>query len=239
MRIDVLSIFPAMFDPVVNESILKIAQEKGAFEFYAHDLRDWTSDLHRTVDDSPYGGGAGMVMKVEPLVKAIEDISAQGSVDSSQGSPQKSPQKSHVVFMAPVGTPFTQKIAHDYALNHERLLLVCGRYEGFDERAFDWADDCLSVGDYVLAGGELPAMIVIEAVVRLLPNVLGNAESILEESFSSENAGLLEHPHYTRPSSFRGKSVPDVLLSGNHAEIEKWRRTAALERTQQRRPDLL
>jgi len=239
MRIDVLSIFPGMFDGVVNESILKIAQEKGAFEFHAHDLRDWTSDTHRTVDDSPYGGGAGMVMKVEPLAKAIEDIAALGNVDSSKLSLQKPPQKPYVVFMAPVGMPFTQKIAHDYAAQHERLLLVCGRYEGFDERAFDWADDCLSVGDYVLAGGELPAMIVIEAVVRLLPTVLGNAESIVEESFSEQSAGLLEHPHYTRPSSFRGKAVPEVLLSGNHAEIEKWRRSTALERTKQRRPDLL
>jgi len=231
MRIDVLSIFPDMFSAVVNESILKIAQEKDAFEFHAHDLRDWTSDLHRTVDDSPYGGGAGMVMKVEPLVAAIEAIATQDSVDP--------PRKPQVVFMAPVGRPFTQDIAGDYATQHERLLLVCGRYEGFDERAFDWADDCLSLGDYVLAGGELPAMVIIEAVVRLLPSVLGNAESTLEESFSVENEGLLEHPQYTRPAEFRDKTVPEVLLSGNHAEIAKWRKAAATKRTQQRRPDLL
>jgi len=226
MRIDVLSIFPKMFDGVVNESILKIAQEKKAFEFHAHDLRDWTQDLHRTVDDSPYGGGAGMVMKVEPLAKAIESISALDA------------RKPHVVFMAPVGRQFSQGVAAEY-IGHERLLLVCGRYEGFDERIFDWADDCLSIGDYVLAGGELPAMVVMEAVVRLLPSVLGNSMSIIEESFSAENDGLLEHPQYTRPADFRGKTVPEILLSGNHAEIEKWRKSAAYTRTQQHRPDLL
>jgi len=226
MRIDVLSIFPAMFDGVVGESILKIAQDKGAFEFHAHDLRDWTTDLHRTVDDSPYGGGAGMVMKVEPLAKAIEAITAMDA------------RKPHVVFMAPVGRQFSQAVATEYT-GCERLLLVCGRYEGFDERAFDWADDCLSIGDYVLAGGELPAMVVIEAVVRLLPSVLGNADSIVEESFSTDSNGLLEHPQYTRPADFRGKTVPEVLLSGNHARVEEWRKDQAHTRTEQRRPDLL
>ena len=221
-----LSIFPNMFEGVVNESILKIAQEKGALEFYAHDLRDWTHDFHRTVDDSPYGGGAGMVMKVEPLVDAIEAITAMDV------------RKPHVVFMAPVGRTFSQSVATEYT-KYERILLVCGRYEGLDERAFDWADDCLSIGDFVLAGGELPAMAVIEAVVRLLPAVLGNSESIVEESFSEGNDGLLEHPHYTRPAEFRGRQVPEVLLSGNHAEIEKWRKAAALERTRKQRPDLL
>jgi len=230
MRIDVLSIFPAMFEGVVNESILKIAQEKEAFEFHAHDLRDWTSDFHRTVDDSPYGGGAGMVMKVEPLVDAIEAITAMDA--------HKPPRKPHVVFMAPVGRTFSQSVAIEYT-KFERILLVCGRYEGFDERAFDWADDCLSIGDYVLAGGELPAMVVIEAVVRLLPQVLGNSQSIVEESFSPSNEGLLEHPHYTRPAEFRGRQVPEVLLSGNHAEIEKWRKAKSMERTKQQRPDLL
>ena len=226
MRIDVLSIFPAMFEGVVNESILKIAQEKEAFEFHAHDLRDWTSDFHRTVDDSPYGGGAGMVMKVEPLIDAIEAITAMDA------------RKPHVVFMAPVGRTFSQSIATEYT-KFERILLVCGRYEGFDERALDWADDRLSIGDYVLAGGELPAMVVIEAVVRLLPEVLGNSMSIVEESFSPSNEGLLEHPQYTRPAEFRGRQVPEVLLSGNHAEIEKWRKVKSVERTKQQRPDLL
>ena len=226
MRIDVLSIFPTMFEGVVNESILKIAQEKRAFEFHAHDLRDWTYDFHRTVDDNPYGGGAGMVMKVEPLAEAIEAITALDT------------RKPHVVFMAPVGRTFSQSIAAEYT-KHERLFLVCGRYEGFDERAFDWANDRLSIGDYVLAGGELPAMVVIEAVVRLLPEVLGNAKSIVEESFSPSNEGLLEHPQYTRPAEFRGRQVPEVLLSGNHAEIEKWRKTSSLEQTRQQRPDLL
>ncbi|MCL2437588.1 MAG: tRNA (guanosine(37)-N1)-methyltransferase TrmD [Coriobacteriia bacterium] len=226
MRIDVLSIFPGMFDGVINESILKIAQREEALEFYAHDLRDWTHDLHRSVDDSPYGGGAGMVMKVEPLANAIEAITALDV------------RKPHIVFMAPVGKQFSQGVAAEYA-GYDRLLLVCGRYEGFDERAFDWADDCLSIGDYVLAGGELPAMVVIEAVTRLLPSVLGNSMSIIEESFSADNDGLLEHPQYTRPADFRGKTVPKVLLSGNHAEIEKWRKKQSLMRTQERRPDLL
>jgi len=227
MRIDVLSIFPAMFDGVVNESILKNAQHAGALEFHAHDLRDWTYDFHRSVDDSPYGGGAGMVMKIEPLAAAIEAITMMDS------------RRPHVVFMTPAGRCFTQEVASSYATGHERLLLVCGRYEGFDERVFDWADECLSIGDYVLAGGEIPALAIIEAVVRLLPSVLGNSESCEVESFSAENKGLLEHPQYTRPASFRGKSVPEVLLSGNHAEIEKWRKEQSLIRTEQQRPDLL
>jgi len=231
MRIDVLSIFPAMFDGVLNESILKIAQRTDALEFHAHDLRDWTDDFHRSVDDSPYGGGAGMVMKVEPLACAIEAITAMDSCDP--------PRAPHVVFMAPAGTCFTQEIANTYAADHDRLLLVCGRYEGFDQRAFDWADECLSIGDYVLAGGELPAMVVIEAVARLLPSVLGNSESVLVESFSADNDGLLEHPQYTRPADFRGQKVPEVLLSGNHAEIEKWRQEQARANTRQLRPDLL
>jgi len=226
MRIDVLTIFPDMFAGVVNESILKIAQEKGALDFCAHDLRDWTQDFHRSVDDSPYGGGAGMVMKVDILAAAIEAITALDE------------RKPHVVFMAPVGRPFTQAAAAHYA-THERLLLVCGRYEGFDERAFDWADDIVSIGDYVLAGGEVPAMAVIEATVRLLPSVLGNDESALEESFSPENDGLLEHPQYTRPADYRGKQVPEVLLSGNHGAIEQWRKAAARKRTEMHRPELL
>lgn len=227
MRIDVLSIFPQMFDGVVHESILKNAQREGALEFHAHDLRDWTYDTHRSVDDSPYGGGAGMLMKVEPLAEAIEAITALDT------------RKPHVVFMAPVGKQFSQTIAVEYAQQHERLLLVCGRYEGFDERAFDWADECLSIGDYVLAGGELPAMVVIESVTRLLPRALGNAESIVEESFSAAGDGLLEHPQYTRPANFRGKAVPEVLLSGNHAAIESWRREQSRLRTEERRPELL
>jgi len=226
MRIDVLTLFPQMFDGPMGESIVKIARDKGAFDLHTHDLRDWTHDFHRTVDDSPYGGGAGMVMKVEPLVEAIAAITAMDG------------RTPHIVFMAPVGRPYQQSIAAQYT-QHERLLLVCGRYEGFDERAFDWADDCLSIGDYVLAGGELPAMVVIESVVRLLPSVLGNECSVVEESFAAGNDGLLEHPQYTRPAVFEGRSVPEVLLSGNHGEIEKWRRAAALERTKQRRPDLL
>jgi len=215
-----------MFDPIVGESMLKIAQDKGVLEFHTHDLRDWTHDVHRTVDDSPYGGGAGMVMKVEPLVEALEAIA-----ETDGRTP-------YTVFLTPGGRQFTQTIAQEYT-QHEWLLLVCGRYEGFDERVFDHADDCLSIGDYVLTGGEVPALAVIDAVTRLLPGVLGSPDSAVDESFSPGNEGLLEYPQYTRPAVFRGREVPPVLLSGNHQAIADWRREQARERTARRRPDLI
>ncbi len=223
MIVDVITVFPDMFAGPLNASLLRIAQEKGILHFRPHDLRDWTHDSHRSVDDAPYGGGPGMVMKPEPLFEAIEAVQ---EIPGPRGT---------VVIFAPAGTPFTQAIAREMAL-HERLILVCGRYEGIDERVFSLADMTLSIGDYVLTGGELPAMVVIDAVTRLLPGVLGDDGSSVEESFTG---GLLEYPHYTRPASYRGLDVPEVLRSGDHARIAAWRRAAALERTAARRPDLL
>lgn len=225
MRVDVLTIFPEMFDVPMSTSMLGIAQEKGALEFHAHDLRTWTYDFHRTVDDAPYGGGQGMVMKPGPLFEGIEAIKEE-----------MAPLKPTVIFFTPTGKTFNQKMAEELA-THEGLLMVCGRYEGFDQRAVDeLADVELSVGDYVLTGGELPAMVVVDAITRLQPGVLGDEMSAVDESFSS---GLLEYPQYTRPADFRGLKVPDVLLSGNHGAVDAWRAEQALKRTQERRPDLL
>ena len=225
MRVDVLTIFPEMFDVPMSTSMLGIAQEKGALEFHAHDLRTWTYDFHRTVDDAPYGGGQGMVMKPGPLFEGIEAIKEE-----------MAPIKPTVIFFTPTGKTFNQKMAEELA-THEGLLMVCGRYEGFDQRAVDkLADVELSVGDYVLTGGELPAMVVADAITRLQPGVLGDEMSAVDESFSS---GLLEYPQYTRPADFRGLKVPDVLLSGNHGAVDAWRAEQALKRTQERRPDLL
>lgn len=205
--------------------MLGIAQEKGALEFHTHDLRTWTYDFHRTVDDAPYGGGQGMVMKPQPLFEGVEAIKEE-----------MSPVKPTVIFFTPTGKTFNQKMAEKLA-THDALLMVCGRYEGFDQRAVDeLADIELSIGDYVLTGGELPAMVVADAVTRLQPGVLGDEMSAVDESFSS---GFLEYPHYTRPADFRGLKVPDVLLSGNHGAVDKWRADQALKKTQERRPDLL
>jgi len=223
MRVDILTIFPEMFAPVLDVSMLGIAQEKGLLEVHTHDLREWTHDLHKTVDDDPYGGGPGMVMKCEPIFEAVESIVAMD------------PRKPEVVFLTPIGSSFKQKIARELS-TFERLLLVCGRYEGFDDRVYTLADRIVSIGDYVLTGGELGALVIIDAVTRLLPGVLGHDESAQDESF---NDGLLEYPHYTRPSSFRGDEVPAILLSGNHGEIDKWRREQAYIRTRELRPDLL
>ncbi|MCL2024611.1 MAG: tRNA (guanosine(37)-N1)-methyltransferase TrmD [Coriobacteriia bacterium] len=223
MRVDVLTIFPSMFAPVLGESMTGIAQERGFLDLHVHDLRDWTHDLHRTVDDAPYGGGPGMVMKCEPIFEAIEAIS------------KMAPVPPHIIFLAPIGTPFAHAAARELS-HHERILLVCGRYEGFDERVLTLADEIISIGDYVMSGGELGAMVIVDAVTRLIPGVLGDAESTVDESFVD---GLLEYPHYTRPAEFRGMSVPDVLLSGDHAKIERWRREQSWERTTQLRPDLV
>ncbi len=222
MRIDTLSTFPSMYDSVMGSSIMRRAQEAGALEFCAHDLRAWTYDRHRTTDDAPYGGGPGLVMKCEPIFEAYDAIAALGT------SP-------HTIFLAPIGTPFTQATAVRLA-QLPRLLFICGHYEGIDERAYDLADSIISLGDYVLTSGELASMVVIDAVVRLLPGVLGDDQSAQDESFTE---GLLEYPQYTRPAVFRGKEVPPVLLSGNHAAIAAWRREQALARTAALRPDLL
>jgi len=224
MRIDILTLFPDLFPPVLDTSILGRAQASGVLEAHLFDLRDWTHDFHRTVDDEPYGGGPGMVLLVEPLAHAIEDIQARDS------------RPPHTIFFTPVGAPLKQQRARELSEDFERLLLVCGHYEGIDERAYTWADEEISIGDYVLTGGELPALVLIDAVTRLLPGVLGDAKSATDESFVE---GLLEYPQYTRPSDFRGMMVPDVLLSGHHANIAAWRRAQAQERTRLRRPDLL
>ena len=223
MLVETLSVFPGVFDAYLGASIMGRAQAKGILEFCAHDLRDWTHDRHRTVDDAPFGGGQGMLMKPAPIFEAMADIKA------------RDPRKPHVIFFTPVGTPFTQGVAERLACE-ERLVFVCGRYEGMDERVYELADECLSLGDYVLTGGELPAMVVTDAVVRLLPGALGDEMSPVDESFSS---GLLEYAQYTRPADYEGRCVPDVLLSGDHAAVDAWRRRNAIERTVRLRPDLI
>ena len=228
MRIDVLTIFPGMFAGAgpLGASIIGRAVERGIVDLRVHDLRDWTTDRHRSIDDYPYGGGAGMVMKAPPIVAAVE--AALG--DDAGRVPRVA-----VLLMSAAGRPFTQAMAHDLA-NTDRFVLLCAHYEGVDERAVQLAvTDEVSIGDYVLTGGELPAMVITDAVVRLLPGAI-EAGSLTEESFAD---GLLEYPHYTRPPDFRGLTVPEILLSGNHAAIARWRREQAFLRTRARRPDLL
>jgi len=223
MVIDVLTLFPGMFQGVLSESILKIAREKGVLDVRLHNIRDYTEDKHRKVDDRPYGGGPGMVMSPQPVVDAVEAV--RGDDPDAK-----------LILLTPQGRVFDQKLARELA-GEKRLILICGRYEGFDERILLLLKPMeLSVGDYVLSGGEIPAMVVVDAVARLLPGALGDPESAAAESFQS---GLLDFPQYTRPPEFRGLAVPEVLLSGNHAEIDKWRAQQALERTRQRRADLL
>ena len=222
MRFETLSVFPEVFAPYLDASIMGRAQRAGILDFAAHDLRDWTHDRHRTVDDAPFGGGQGMLMKPAPIFEAVEALSAEGP-------------RPHVVFFSPCGRRYDQSCSE--ALSHEeRVLLVCGRYEGMDERAYKLADDVFSLGDYVLTGGELAAMVVIDSVVRLLPGALGDAMSAKDESFSD---GLLEYAQYTRPASYRGMDVPEVLLGGDHAKVDAWRRRSAVERTARWRPDLI
>lgn len=223
LTVESLSVFPGVFDPYLSASIMGRAQAKGIFSFRAHDLRDWTHDRHRTVDDAPFGGGQGMLMKPAPIFEAVRDIASEGP-------------RPHVVFFTPCGEPFTQRVAERLSAE-ERILFVCGRYEGMDERAYSLADESLSLGDYVLTGGELAALVVTDAVVRLLPGALGDEMSPVDESFS--RAGLLEYAQYTRPATYEGLSVPDVLLSGDHAAVDAWRRKSAVERTARWRPDLL
>lgn len=221
MRIDVLTLFPAMFAGPLDESIIKRAREAGLLDLRIHQLRDYAHDRHKTVDDRPFGGGPGMLLKPEPIFEAVEALAKE---------------KTRVVLLSPSGRTFNQAIAAELAACDD-LLFVTGHYEGFDERIREQlADDELSIGDYVLTNGALPAMVIIDAVTRLLPGVLGDDESAREESFSH---GLLEYPQYTRPAEFRGLKVPEVLLSGNHAQIAKWRSEQARSRTAERRPDLL
>ena len=221
MKIDVLTLFPGMFPGPLDESIIKRACESGRLQLGVHDLRDYTHDRHRTVDDRPFGGGPGMLLKPEPLFEAVEALRGE---------------KTRVILTSPAGRPFRQEIARELA-GEKHVLLICGSYEGFDERVRQrLVDDEISIGDYVLTNGALPAMVIVDAVTRLLPGVLGDDESSQDESFSG---CLLEYPQYTRPAEFRGMNVPEVLLSGDHAAIEKWRREQATVQTRQRRPDLL
>lgn len=222
MRIETLGVFPDMFEPIMSLSIMGRARRAGVFEFVAHDLRDWTHDRHRTVDDAPYGGGQGMLMKCTPFFEALDEL-----------CPPDDP--ACVVFFTPVGEPFTQELAQELA-HEERIVFVCGHYEGMDERVYTRATRCISLGDYVLTGGELAALVVTDAVVRLLPGALGDEMSAVDESFSS---GLLEYAQYTRPAQADGLGVPEVLLSGDHARVDRWRRANAIARTCALRPDLI
>ncbi len=223
LRLEALTVFPEMFEPIMSTSIMGRARRAGIFEFEAHDLRDWTHDRHRTVDDAPFGGGQGMLMKPAPFYEAIDDL-----------CPQDDP--ACVVFFTPTGERFNQSLAQQLS-QESRILFVCGHYEGMDERAYRLATRCVSIGDYVLTGGELAALVVCDAVVRLLPGALGDDDSARFESFSDD--GLLEYAQYTRPASYRGMDVPSVLLSGNHANVDRWRKADALVRTCELRPDLI
>ncbi|MHB8769486.1 MAG: tRNA (guanosine(37)-N1)-methyltransferase TrmD [Syntrophales bacterium] len=223
LRFDILTIFPEMFSSPCGCSLLKRALDKGLIALHLHDIRDYAEDKHRMTDDAPYGGGGGMVMKVEPIARALEGVPLER-------------EDVPVVLLTPQGEPFSQRIAEEFA-SRPQLVLVCGHYEGVDERVRTrLVNREISLGDYVLTGGELSAMVVMDAVARLVPGVLGNAESARTDSFST---GLLEYPHYTRPAQYRGWEVPAVLLGGNHREIEMWRRRESLLRTRRRRPDLL
>jgi tRNA (guanine37-N1)-methyltransferase len=220
MKIDVLTLFPEMFTGPIDASILQRARQTGLLELRVHNLRDYTHDNYKTVDDRPFGGGPGMVLKCEPIFEALQALKGA---------------ETRVILMSPAGRMFQQSVARELAAS-PALLLICGAYEGVDERVREqWVDEELSIGDYVLTNGTLAAMVVIDAVTRLLPGALGDDQSAVDESFSR---GLLEYPQYTRPADFRGMKVPPVLLSGNHAAIEKWRQEQALARTAQRRPDL-
>jgi tRNA (guanine37-N1)-methyltransferase len=222
MRIDVLTLFPEMFSGVLGSSILGKAAEKGIVEYHVTNFRAYSESKHGTVDDTPYGGGGGMVLKPEPLFRAVEAIPAE--------------KKPRVILMCPQGRRYNQKMAEELA-KEEHLVIICGHYEGYDERIRQYlATDEISIGDYVLTGGELAAMVVIDSVVRLQPGALGNEISAVTDSYST---GLLEHPHYTRPAEFRGWKVPEILLSGHHANIERWRLKESLRRTLERRPELL
>ena len=220
MKIDVLTLFPEMFAGPLDHSMVKRARDLGILNLRVVNLRDYTHDRHKTVDDKPFGGGPGMLLKPEPIFEAVENLAGA---------------KTRVIMLTPAGRKFDQQLARELA-QQEHLLFLCGAYEGFDERVRTLAQDEISIGDYVLTNGALPAMVVIDAITRLLPGVLGDDQSSQDESFSH---GTLEYPHYTRPAEFRGMKVPDVLLSGNHAEIEKWRREQGKVRTREKRPDLL
>ena len=228
MEFDILTLFPTMFQGVLEESILKRAIQKGVVAVHLHQIRDYALDKHHTTDDQPYGGGAGMVMRCEPLYGAWQAAKARSKIPA------------RTILLSPAGRPITQSVLEEMSKQDQRLILICGRYEGVDQRFIDeCVDEELSLGDFVVSGGEIPAMALVDGVMRLLPGALGNELSAGEESFSSKSGGVLEYPHYTRPPEFMGRKVPEILLSGDHAKIAKWRKAQALERTKQRRPDLL
>ena len=222
MKIDILTLFPKMFENILRSSMLKIAQDKGLVKINIRNLRNWTFDSHKTADDKPFGGGPGMVMKVEPVYLALEEL---GLITKS----------TRIILLTPQGKKLSQGLAKKIS-KYQRIALICGHYEGVDERIREFSDEEISLGDYVLTCGELPALVLVDAVVRLIPGVLGHKDSAKLESFENN---LLEYPQYTRPSDFRGMKVPQELLSGNHKRIEAWRRNEALKRTRERRPDLL
>src|SRR3989337_3008195 len=223
MRFDVFSLLPQVLQPYLDASILQRAIQNNLLEVYLHDIRSWTTDKHHVTDDTPFGGGGGMVMKPEPIFASVEDV---------LGSPPSCP----LILLTPQGRTYTQQVAQELSA-HPRIALLCGRYEGVDERVREHlVTDQISIGDYVVTGGEIPALLLIDSIARLIPGALGDPDGAMDDSFAS---GLLEYPHYTRPAEFRGWRVPDVLLSGNHAQIERWRRDQSLLRTHRRRPDLL
>lgn len=222
MKIDIITLFPKLFESVFSESLISRAQKQSIAEIKIHNLRDWSIDKYKTVDDKPFGGGPGMVMKVDVVDRAIQDLRSKIS-------------DPRIILLTPQGQTFNQKIAKRLS-GYKNLILICGHYEGYDERIRSLVDEEISIGDYVLTGGEIPAMVIVDSVVRLLPGVVGKEESLQEESFS---AGQLEYPQYTRPEEYQGKKVPPVLLSGNHAEIKKWRAEQSKKRTSSRRPDLV
>ena len=230
LRFDIITIFPEFFRAVVDCGILRRARNAGLVEITAHDLRQWTTDKHHVVDDRPFGGGDGMVLKPEPIFAAVEALTGASRREDM-------PAKTRVILLSAQGQVFSQTLAQEIAQDAAHVVLICGRYEGVDERVAEaLITDEISIGDYVLSGGEPAAMVMIDAVVRLLPGALGSETSAVNESFSE---GLLDYPQYTRPPDFRGMKVPEVLLSGNHAEIARWRKEAALEKTRRKRPDLL
>jgi tRNA (guanine37-N1)-methyltransferase len=238
MRIDILTLFPEVCRAPLSESMMKRAQESGAVDLHIHNLRDWTTDKHHVVDDAPFGGGQGMVMKAEPIFAAVEELRGEAGETSNaqRPTPNVELQRPKVVLMSPTGRRLTQQIATEFS-EESHLIIICGHYEGVDHRVIEHLVDAeISIGDYVLTNGAIAAVVFVDAIVRLLPGVLGHEQSAADDSFSG---GLLEGPQYTRPSDFRGWKVPDVLLSGNHGEIAKWRKAQALKRTQRDRPDLL